>query len=198
MMPRRATTAGFTLLEVLIALAILALIALLGYRAVSSLTGSEARLSTESARWRGLDAAFARLEGDMRLAQPRDVRTGDAREPAWFGGLDAAGNSELRVSRAGPEFSTEPGMAGQRIGYRLRDGALEVLYWPHFDEPAHMVPAAYALAGGITGFEVDYLDSDGGWRTSWPVLGESVVPRAVKIVLTLDGGDTIERWVTLQ
>ena len=41
----------------------------------------------------------------------------------------------LRFSRAGPEFTLEPGSAGQRIGYRLRNGAVEVLYWPHLDQP---------------------------------------------------------------
>lgn len=198
MMPRRSPAAGFTLLEILIALSILALIAVLGYRAVASLTDSEARLSAESARWRGLDTLFARLEGDMRLAQPREVRAGAAREPAWYGGQDAAGNSEFRVSRAGPEFSIEAGSTGQRIGYRLRDGALEVLYWPHFDEPAGAVPVAYALANGIARFDLEYLDSRGNWRASWPVPGESVIPRVVRIMLTQEGGDIVERWVTLR
>ena len=64
----------------------------------------------------------------------------------------------LRVSRAGPEFSLEPGSAGQRIGYRLRDGAVEVLYWPHLDQPAGVAPTAYALAGGIARFDIAYLD----------------------------------------
>ena len=198
MTPRRPPANGFTLLEILIALSILALISVLGYRAVSSLTDSEARLAAESARWRGLDTLFARLEGDMRLAQPREVRAGETREPAWFGGRDAAGNSELRVSRAGPEFSIEPGSAGQRIGYRLRDGALEVLYWPHFDTPAGAVPVAFALAGGIVRFDVAYLDSRGSWGDRWPVTGEPAVPRAVRIVLTQEGGDTVERLVALR
>ena len=190
--------AGFTLIELLIALAILALVAVLGYRAVSSLTESEARLAAESERWRGLDALFARLESDMRAAQPREVRAGSATESAWVARADDAGNAELRLSRAGPEFTFESGSAGQRIGYRLRNGAVEVLYWPHLDLPAGVAPAAYALAGGIARFDVAYLDGRGGWHDHWPMLGESVVPRAVRIVLTLDDGATVERWITLR
>ena len=190
--------AGFTLIEILIALAILGLIAVLGYRAVSSLTESEARLAVESERWRGLDTLFARLESDMRLALPRDIRTGAATEPAWLAQTDGAGNAVLRVARAGPEFLLEPGSAGQRIGYRLRDDVVEVLYWPHLDQPASVAPTAYALAGGIARFEIAYLDARGGWHDRWPLLGEAALPRAARIGLTLDDGSTVERWVALR
>ena len=192
------TRQGFTLIELLIALAILALVAILGYRAVSSLTDTEARLATESDRWRGLDSLFARLESDMRAVQPREVRVGGSTEPAWSAGTDAMGNAEFRLSRAGPEFVLEPGSAGQRIGYRLRNGAVEVLYWPHFDMPADVAPIAYALADGIARFDIGYLDGRGGWHDRWPLFGESAVPRAVRIVLTLDDGATVERWITLR
>ena len=189
---------GFTLVEILIALAILALVAVLGYRAVSSLTDSEARLAAESERWRGLDALFARLESDMRAAQPRETRVGATVEAAWLARTDESGNAEFRLSRAGPEFTLEPSSPGQRLGYRLRNGAIEVLYWPHLDLPAGVAPAAYALAGGIARFDVGYLDSGHGWHDHWPLLGESPVPRAVRIALTLDDGSIVERWITLR
>lgn len=190
--------AGFTLIEILIALAILGLIAVLGYRAVSSLTESEARLAAESERWRELDATFARIESDMRLAQPREVRTGEAAEAAWLAQKDDAGNAMLRIARAGPEFSIEPGSAGQRIGYRLRGGAIEVLYWPHLDQSASVGAAAYPLAGGIARLDIAYLDMRGGWHDRWPLLGESPLPRAARIKLTLDDGSSVERWITLR
>ena len=139
-----------------------------------------------------------RLEADMREALPRDVRTGGGSEPAWLGDVDGSGNAQLRFSRAGPEFAPEPGSAGQRIGYRLRDGAIEVQYWPRLDQPATVSPQPYALAGGIAAFRVDYLDSTGAWRERWPALGESPVPRAVRVGITLANGDRIERWLVLR
>ena len=48
---RRAVRRGFTLLEVLIAVAIVALIATLGYRAVAALSASETKLAAEATRW---------------------------------------------------------------------------------------------------------------------------------------------------
>jgi general secretion pathway protein J len=194
----RTRSAGFTLIEILIALAILALIAVLGYRATSSLAQSEVKLSDEAARWRALDGMFARLEADMRAAQPRTARSGNSVEPAWVGATDATGNGTIRFSRAGTESAGEPGAAGQRIGYRLANGTIEVAYWPHLDQPASVAPTAYALAGGVTAMRVSYLDAQGGWQDRWPVLGEPTLPRAVRIVVALDDGTSIERWLALR
>src|SRR5947207_8512656 len=123
---------GFTLIEVLLAMAILALIALLGYRAVAALSDSETRLAAEATRWRTLDLFFARLEGDMRQAIPRSARSGAVREAPWVSVITDTGgdggDSALAFSRAGPEFNIEPGSAGQRLGYRLSNGVIEVLY----------------------------------------------------------------------
>jgi general secretion pathway protein J len=190
--------AGFTLIELLIALGILALVSVLGYRALAALTESEGRLAAEAAHWRNLDGMFARLEADMRAALPRDVRTGAGSEPAWLGASDAQGNADLRFSRAGAEFAIEPGSGGQRIGYRWRDGAVEVLYWPRLDQPPTTLPEAYVLAEGIARFRVAYLDARGGWRDRWPVLGEPALPRAVRVEMTLAGGDVVERWLALR
>ena len=189
---------GFTLIELLIALAILGLVAALGYRGLAALTDSEAKLAAEAVHWRTLDAFFARLEADARGALPRDVRTGSGTEPGWVGEVDAAGDANLRFSRAGPEFAAEPGSGGQRIGYRLRDGAVEVLYWPFLDQPSAVVPEAHALIGDVARFRVAYLDQRGAWRERWPALGESAVPRAIRVELTLTGGEVIERWLALR
>ena len=96
------------------------------------------------------------------------------------------------------EAGNEPGAAGQRIGYRLDNGAVEIAYWPHLDQPGNVAPTAYALAGGIAGLRVDYLDSQGGWRDRWPVLGEPDLPRAVRVVLAQDDGTSVERWLALR
>jgi general secretion pathway protein J len=192
--PRR----GFTLLELLVALAILALLSLLGYRALASLADSEVRLTAETRRWRALDQLYTRLEADLREALPREARIGNGRDPAWLGELDSDGNTVLSFSRAGPEFALDVGSAGQRLGYRMREGAVEVLYWPYLDNSPAVAPTAHALADGIAAFRIEYLDRNGAMGASWPIPGDDALPRAVRVLLTLAGGETVERWIALR
>jgi general secretion pathway protein J len=201
MMGADAKRRGFTLLEVLIAIAIVAVIALLGYRALASLSDAETRLAAEATRWRTLDLFFARLEGDMRQAVPRSARSGSTREAPWLAFIaDPAngGDSALAFSRAGPEFAFEPGSAGQRIGYRLRNGNVEVLYWASYDRPPDAQATSYALLSDVAHFQLTYLARNNAWVDTWPLTGDADLPRAVRVQLALTSGETIERWLALR
>jgi general secretion pathway protein J len=194
----RGSARGFTLLELLVALSILALLSVLGYRAIAALTDSEVRLTEETRRWRTLDQLFTRLESDLREAIPRDARMGTGADAAWVGSIDPDGNASLAFSRAGPEFTTDVGSAGQRLAYRLHQGVIEVLYWPWLDNAIGVTPAAHALATDIAQFRIDYLDRAGTWRDRWPISGDAALPRAVHVAVTLAGGETVERWLALR
>jgi general secretion pathway protein J len=191
---------GFTLVEILVALSLLALVAVLAYRGTASLVDGETRLAGEARRWRTLDAALARMESDVRQAVPRAVRAGGAIEPAWLASVESHGASAIAFSRAGPEFDAEPGVAGQRIGYRLRDGALQVVYWPALDRSrsGDGDARAWPLVEGVAAMRVDHLSSRGEWVASWPQSGDAAVPRAVRVHLTLASGEAIERWFALR
>jgi general secretion pathway protein J len=189
---------GFTLVEVLVALAILATTAVLAYRGTAALVDGEVRLTSEATRWRTLDAVFTRLEADLRQAQPRPIRVGATREPAWLAATEAHGSSAIVFSRAGPEFDADPGTAGQRVGYRVREGALEVVYWPGLDRAPETRETPWTLVRGVTRLRIDHLGADGGWRDTWPPPGEPALPRAVRVLLVLDSGEALERWVALR
>jgi general secretion pathway protein J len=191
-------TRGFTLIEVLIALTILALIGVLAYRAMAALADGEARLAAESQRWTTLDAFFSRAEADLRAAVPRGVRHGATREPAFAAGVDAAGNGVVTFTRAGSEFDDEPGVGGQRVGYRMTGDTVEIEYWPAIDNVAPAAPAVYPLLSGVTQFRLGYLGHDGRWLAQWPILGEADVPTAIRIELLLADGAHVERWIALQ
>jgi general secretion pathway protein J len=188
---------GFTLVEALLALAIFGVISVLAYRATAALTDGESRLSAEAARWRTLEALFTRFEADIRQAIPRTVRAGSAREPAWLG-TAYGGQSALVFTRAGSEFFVEPAPAGQRMGYRLREGTLELAYWPALDHADAAQPLVYPLVADDEAFRLEYLTRDGAWRESWPLFGEDPIPRAVRLALTLADGTRIDRWFTLR
>lgn len=194
---KRPSPRGFTLIEALLALAIFAVIAVLAYRATSALTDGEARLSSEAQRWRTLEALFTRFEADIRQAVPRSVRAGSGREAAWLGAV-AGNQSALVFTRAGAEFSVEPAPAGQRVGYRLREGTIELAYWRELDHAESALPIVYPLVADVAVFQLEYLTRNGAWRDRWPLLGEADIPRAVRLSLTLADGTRIDRWFTLR
>ncbi|MEO7500915.1 MAG: type II secretion system minor pseudopilin GspJ [Casimicrobiaceae bacterium] len=193
---------GFTLIEILVALSILAVVALLAYRATAAMTDGEARLSAESEHWRTLDRFFARIEADMRQAVPRGSRHGGAVEPAWWAqAADSVGNTVLVFTRAGPDFAIEPGIAGQRIGYRLANDRVEVVYWPQLDNVDNVDDgraAAYALVGGVRRFRVQQVGAGKDWLPRWPVGGDAGVPRAVRVEIELADGTAIDRVIVLR
>jgi len=189
---------GFTLVEILVALGLLALVAVLAYRGVASLVDGETRLTAEARRWRTLDAVLARMESDVRQAVPRAARAGSTVEPAWLASVESHGASAFAFSRAGPEFDLEPGVAGQRVGYRMRNGALEVVYWPGLDRSPGTRETAWTLVRGVTRLRIEHLDADGGWRDTWPRFGEPEIPRAVRVLLVLDSGEAMDRWIALR
>jgi len=135
----------------------------------------------------------------MRQALPRAARNGARSEPAWVAvPADAAGNTSLVFTRAGPDAADEPGAGGQRVGYRWRDGYIDVLYWPRLDQPASVTPQPFGLASGVAAFRIVYLDTRNTWRDRWPAIGDPPMPRAVRVAVTLAGGEQIERWLALR
>ena len=80
----------------------------------------------------------------------------------------------------------------------LRDGTLELAYWPQLDHTPGAQPLVYPLVGDVASFKLEYLTRDGNWRESWPIFGEDAIPRAVRLTLTLADGARIDRWFTLR
>ena len=188
---------GYTLVETLVALAILALFATFAWRATAALADGEARLMDEAARWQALDTTIARIEADLRAAVPRAVRTAAGRSPALQAAPDAAGNTELAFSRTGIE-ATDPLAAGERVGYRLRAGTLELLAWSSLDRIDADPVAAYAMVDRIEAFALRHADGGGRWVDRWPPPGRDGLPRAVIVRLTLAEGGSIDRWIVLR
>jgi general secretion pathway protein J len=201
----QADSGGFTLLEVLLALTIAALLAITGYRGLSLLLDSDQRLAEQSRQWRSLDQFFARIESDLRKAVPRGVRGPAGDEPAL---LLTAGNADsgayatlLRFSRAGGESGGAGVGAGQRIEYRLRGNSIELAYWPYLDNPPGSEPIGYTLLDGVASFRVRSYTPRSQWADSWPLAAGAdvnILPRALRIELQLASGETLDRWITLQ
>ena len=65
---------GFTLLEVIIAIAIFALVSAMAYSGLANVLRSSERVEAERNTWRAFSMLFLRMEDDLAQARPRTIR----------------------------------------------------------------------------------------------------------------------------
>lgn len=197
---------GFTLIEVLIAVTIFAVMSAFAYRALSSILDARERVTQENQKWRGVSTFFARLEADLTNAAARSIRNSNNLDEAAFVGnltFNKETEGQLMFTRMGLPGSSGTLAAPQRLGYRIKQGTIEELVWPVLDQGQRTAPAVYPLLSGISTFTLRYLSSTNIWQTRWPpqTTGPASVrdiPKAVEVALTLDSGETITRLLLLK
>lgn len=187
---------GFTLLEVLIALAILAILSSMSYWGVSALVAAEGRLRDSSMRLRAVERLLAEFENDVLFAAPRATHGGAGEvEGALYAQREKRSEHGFRIGFS--RFSHHPSQAPQRIGYRLAPPRIDILLAP-LDPPANADDiAATTVLEGVQAASARFLDIDGRWSDTWPPAGgaATALPRAVELTLKLDGIGTITRLI---
>jgi general secretion pathway protein J len=148
---------GFTLIEVLIAMAITAFIAAASYTGISTvLTGSE-QLRSNGERTRDIGRALSLIERDLRQLVDRPVRDEfGAWQPALSGGPLAL--YPLSVTRAG-WFNTLqlPRSDLQRVHYYLDDGDLWRAYNTTLDRAVDVGMQRVMLLEDVDALELRFL-----------------------------------------
>jgi general secretion pathway protein J len=116
----RASMRGFTLLELLIAISVLATVSIIAWRGLDTLVSTRARLEPEGEQVRALLTAFGQMDRD--LAQTINPTlfafTTSPITIATIGGQPA-----LSIMRLAPIDADGP-TALQLVGYRVEDGVL--------------------------------------------------------------------------
>lgn len=193
---------GFTLLEIMVVVLILAVMGMMSFRAVQ-----ESRLQAEIAsshmdRLREVTRAVHLLTSDLRLLAPRPVREslGDGYRAALLRDPNAINLIEL--SRAGwPNGAGTPRGTVQRVLYRVEERKLVREHWNVTDATLATPPVKRELLGGVERIEVRYLDAGRQWDTQWPPLGGTgdrafrLRPLAVEITLVLEDYGELKRLV---
>lgn len=193
---------GLTLIELMVAVALLALITSMAYRGLDSVSRSGERSLAESDHWQGVALFFERIGADVAQPAHRPVRPGaenSAPLAEWWG-RPAGDASAVDPAAAQLEFTRKSprGRDEVRLGYRLRDDKVELLLWPVLDRAPGTQPEVYVVLEGVGSLQFRYLDSAGAWQEIWPVAGvREALPRAVAVDITLKDGVTLHRLFAL-
>ena len=199
---KRGSASGFTLIEVLVALAVFGILAIVSYLTLGQTLSNADLLGSSMDRLQSVQRAIRFLDNDLMQAAPRPVRDllGESYEPAVRTSLGAEYALELTHggwnNPAGLPRSTL-----QRSAYRIEDGDLIRYHWNVLDRTLGNEPVAILLLEDVDSLVFRYLQSDGEWSEQWPPAtsqGASAVrllPRAVEVLLALPDEGEIRRLI---
>lgn len=190
---------GFTLIEVLVALAIFGMLSVLAYEAIGQSLSNAELLNARMDRLRSIQQTMRLLGRDILQTAPRPVR--DPLGGEYVAAIRTEPGTEfaLEVTRGGwPNPAGLPRGTLQRAGYRVEDGELIRVHWNVLDPTLNNEPLAIALIDGVDSIVFNYLPPGGDWTDRWPPQGGSEAlrlrPQVVEVVLTLTDEGEIRRF----
>ena len=208
--------AGFTLIEVLIAMAITAFVSMIAYTSLSTVMSGVERLRENTDRIYEVNRALMIISRDLRQFANRPVRDEFGQvEPALTGGLLA--RFTLSFTRTGWHNPNDhPRSNLQRINYRLEDGGLWRDSYAVLDRAADTEPQTVLLLDEVDDLQLTFLPvlealqvQTGGttidtanWSENW-VAGSSepgqdlAPPVAIEMMLQLEDWGEVRRIYAL-
>jgi len=193
---------AFTLIEVLVAMAIFAVLAAFAYGTLSQTLLSAEILNDRMDRLQALQRTVRMLTDDLQQLAPRPVRDvlGDNLRPALDTGFQTGYAVELtRNGWSNP--AVMPRSTLQRAAYRLEDDELVRYHWYALDRTLSNEPVGVTLLDGVESIQFRFITANGDSSEQWPPLnragplGVRQRPRAVEIILQLTEEGEINRLI---
>lgn len=190
---------GFTLLELLIAVAIFAVIGVMAYGGLQAVLTQQVIARDNADRFREIQSAVQQVSRDLYQLNPRPVREvlGDGERFA----LSADGRNRYPVEFTRGGWTNplgQPRAAVQRVAYALEDGVLIRLHWFVPDHTLSEDPVEREVLTGVREFRLRYFSAR-GWSDDWPpgLTGgdPSALPFAVEFSIELEDWGEIRRLI---
>ncbi len=164
------TSRGFTLLEMLVALAVFAVLGLMSSQMVRRILDVHTVAIARGERLSEMQSAVQIIQRDVMQIESRSVRDemGDAL-PTVRVGTDVL----LELTHSGwrnPLAQRRSEL--QRVAYEMRDETLLRYYWNVLDRAEDSKPVVQELLHGVTDVSFQALDISGNAHAYWPLVGD--------------------------
>jgi len=197
-----ASSRGFTLIEVMVAMAIFGVMTVLAYMSLGQTLANAALLTARMDRLQAIQRTMRFIGNDLLTAAPRPVRSelGDSYLPAVQ--VTASNDYLLAITHGGwPNPAGLPRSTMQRSVYLLQEDKLLRVYNTVLDATYSNNAIATEILDGVVSLEFRLLQDNLETINQWPPLGAQgayalqVRPRAVEIILTLEDEGEIRRII---
>lgn len=188
---------GFTLIEVLIAMAVFAILAMMAYGGLAQVINNKEKTSEALHRLKDLQITLTKINRDLTQLSPRNGRD---EQGSALTSLSAGQGNELliQLTRNGWRNPAKIGRSNlQRVAYRLDEDKLVRITWPYVDRALDGQAIETILIDNIKNASLRFLDTDNEWHDSWPALnatptGDTPLPLAIEFTLQMeDWGDIV-------
>jgi general secretion pathway protein J len=181
---------GFTLIEAVVSVFLLAVLSLMSYQALDLIMGANERSRTDLADEIRLQRAWQIINRDLMHLRDRRFKDG-------LGTIEGAyitNNSEfgVRFSRGGgPMLRTNPSGI-RRIEYRLNDDQQLVRQsWGITESPRFSDGVTQVLVDNVSEVDFQHYDEMGNISPLWPPISSStsdVLPKMIRVTIRLQDG----------
>jgi len=183
---------GFTLIEVLVALAVFAIMSALAYGTLNQTMISAEILSARMDRLQAIQRTMRQVSQDFMQLTPRPVRDELGGTLAASLRTNVQSGYALELTRGG--WTNPIGLPRgtlQRVAYRLEDNELIRSHWNVLDRTFSNQVISVTLLDEVESIIFRFMQENGEWSEQWPPLqrtgplGLRYRPRAVQVILTL-------------
>lgn len=183
---------GFTLIEIILAVGIFAVVSALAYGGLNTVLRSAHKTETAAKELQHLQLAMSMVQQDFSQITNRPVRNeygereGAVVSPGTFSRL-------ITFTRRGwKNPAKRPRSTLQRVAYLLEENQLIREYWPQLDAAPGVETIKLPLLDGVEEVRFRFLDKDERWHEQWPPLSatEKILEPPIAIEITLD----TEQW----
>ncbi len=186
---------AFTLLEMIVAIGIFAVIAVVSYGSLNRFLDNSAMLEAELDELRQLQLAFSLLEQDMHFMSQRIVRDsyGDQEPLLILNNINLAGEL-LRFTTARRSVTLAGASALQRTAYRWENGDFIRINWRVLDRDQGADEIRHLLLSGVESVTVSVLQNLNGLMqssSSWEAVDK--LPDGVEWQIRMANGKQYRR-----